>query len=109
LNKSPLLILLFVFVLGCQSAPRKMNAVVLGMPRKEVVLLMGTPAKTHREGNREVLQFNLHKSLDDPYAPDEAYWVFIEDNRVVQHGRERDFKSSSPPPREELAADIQVV
>jgi hypothetical protein len=109
LNKIPFLLFFLVLALGCQSAPRKMNAVQLGMPRKEVVLLLGTPAKTHRQDNREVLQFDLHQSLDDPYAPDESYWVFIEDNKVVQHGRERDFKSSSPPPREELAADIKVV
>lgn len=95
-------------MLGCQSAPRKMNAIELGMPRKEVVLLMGTPAKIHREGNREVLEFKLHKSLDEPYAPDEAYWVFIEDGRVVQHGSERQFKSTHPPQRDAIAADIKL-
>ena len=77
------------------------------MTRREVVLLMGTPAKIHTEGTHEVLQFNLHKSLDDPYAPDQPYWVFLEDGKVVRHGRDQDFKSTQPQQNEDITANIQ--
>ena len=85
-----------------------MNAVEIGMTRREVVLLMGPPDKVHSEGHREVLQYNLHQSLDQPYAPDEPYWVFIEDGKVIQHGRDRDFKSSQPKKDEEVTPRIRL-
>ena len=78
------------------------------MPRKEVVLLLGTPAKTHMQENREVLQFNLHPSLEDPYAEDVPYWVFIEDGRVVYHGRDQDFKAPEGQPKKEATPRIQI-
>lgn len=90
---------------GCQSAPRKMNAVEIGMPRKEVILLLGTPKKSGRQENREILQFGLHASLDDPYAEDQPYWVLIEDGRVVDHGRNQDF---SDPSREKKEVEPQI-
>ena len=98
-----------VFASGCQSAPRKMNAVEVGMSRREVVLLMGTPAKSYMQENREVLQFNLHKSLNEPYAEDVPYWVFIENGRVIYHGRNQDFKApSSQEKKEEPLPHLQI-
>jgi hypothetical protein len=94
------LIGIFLFAAGCQSAPRKMNAVEIGMPRKEVILLLGTPKKSARQENREILQFALHPSLDAPYAEDQPYWVLLEDGRVLDHGRNQDFSDPSKAKKE---------
>lgn len=61
------------------------------MPRREVILLLGTPAEQYQEGNREVLQFALHTSLNQSYVPDEPFWVFLEEGKVVRFGRGKDF------------------
>ena len=79
------------------------------MPRKEVVLLLGTPKKSARQENREILQFALHPSLDDPYGEDKPYWVLLEDGRVVDHGRNQDFKAAEGKPKKEVDPKIQII
>ena len=85
-----------------------MNSITVGMPRRDVVLFLGTPKKQHQEGFREVLEFPLHKDINDPYAPDESYWVFLEDGKVVKHGRGKDFKPAQQASGEDLNAQIRV-
>jgi hypothetical protein len=98
-----------LLVSGCKSEPpRKMNALEIGMSRRDVVLLMGSPYKVHTEGRREVLQYQLHKDINEPYAPDEPYWVFLEDGKVIQYGRNQDLKTSQPKSNEEVMPKIQV-
>lgn len=105
-----LLIFFLLCGLGCHSAPpKKMNALAVGMPRRDVLLLMGTPAWMQKEENKEIFAYRLRKSLSDPYAaPDKPYWVFLRDGKVVMHGRGEDFKSADPEMRKEiLEADIR--
>ncbi len=49
---------------------------------------MGSPDRVRELGaGKELLEYRLHKDINDPYAPDEAYWVFMENGKVVRHGK----------------------
>jgi hypothetical protein len=86
-------------LIGCRSSqPSASNSIVVGMPRRDVILLRGTPDRTLIQDNQEIFVYRLHQSLNEPYAPDVPYWVVMEQGKVVRHGRSEDMKKQMADP-----------
>lgn len=77
------------------------------MPRRDVVLLMGSPERIRESGpGKEILEYRLHQDINNPTAPDVPYWVFLEDGKVVRAGKPGEVEKSE---FQDFEANISLV
>jgi len=69
---------------GCATA-YKISDIRTGMSRAEVVTVLGNPAGTGVDGDREYLNYKLLESAHD-WGPT-PYTVVLQDGKVVSFGR----------------------
>ena len=75
----------FVFALaGCATSSSKLNEVHIGMPKSEVIGLLGQPDAMSAQANIEYLTYYLSNDLS---AREQPYMVRLVDARVESFGR----------------------
>jgi hypothetical protein len=78
------LIVAALFV-GCATST-KLNDVHIGMPKADVIALLGTPDSTSAQANVEYLTYYLLS--DSGYGRDQPYMIRLVDGKVESFGRE---------------------
>ena len=103
-NLGIFILVLSLFLSSCSSEPpRKMNSLEVGMTKQEVLLLMGSPDWMKSDGpGREIFAYRLRKDINQPTAQDDAYWVILEDGKVMMHGRDQDFRKTESKAYDEI-------
>ncbi|HYE30137.1 MAG TPA: outer membrane protein assembly factor BamE [Methylomirabilota bacterium] len=76
---------------GCASRSTKMNKLVLGMPREDVVRIMGKPHAVSAQGHVEYLTYNLVNRGGGDMQP---YTVRLINDRVEAFGEKSDFSTA---------------
>ena len=96
--KKVLIVLLTVALFSCAGAP-KMNKLMLGMTKLQVIDVMGEPDSTAAQAGTEYLKYNLWKDYWDrsPGNYSEPYFVRLVDDKVESYGRMGDFDSTKVP------------
>jgi hypothetical protein len=79
-----LAVLIVVLLAGCATA-EKLNDVRIGMPKDQVIALLGTPDSTSAQANVEYLTYYLEGDPD--YGRDRPYMVRVVDGKVESFGR----------------------
>ncbi len=86
---------------------RVTNLISIGMTRAQVIEVMGTPASSKGEFNKEILEYVLYPTGDSTLGDREYFWITLENGKVVQYGRAGDFGSAIPTDRREYDIKIQ--
>ena len=101
------ILIILILLLGCATTP-KINDVKLGMTKKEVVEVMGTPASTSAQGNTMYLNYSLY----DPHTGyRKLFYVKLVDDKVDSYGHREDSasaKTSGKKPTINLNVDMSV-
>ena len=84
---------------GCMAAiygtADQLNQISIGMPKEQVLKLLGTPKSTSASNGVEYLQYLWVKTTIAANANyPEDYFVAIQDGRVLSYGRTGDFDSA---------------
>ncbi|HZP60379.1 MAG TPA: SHOCT domain-containing protein [Opitutaceae bacterium] len=85
--KSKITALVFLFaalLAGCATAD-KLNQIQIGMPKSQVVAILGAPDSTSAQANVEYLTYYLEG--DPGYGRDRPYMVRVVDGKVESFGR----------------------
>lgn len=111
--KAIVLVALFVLA-SCATSVRKTNELNLGMSKKEVISILGTPDSTRGAGTETHLTYRLHEGAVENKIlrgiagvttfgivgndrDDKDYvFVFGADNNLVKFGRIGDFGTTAP-------------
>jgi len=101
-----ILTLFLMGLCGCATTKRS-NLIGLGMTKLEVIKIMGTPASSKGQSNKEILEYVLYPTWDSTWGNREYFWVTLENGKVVQYGRAGDFGSAMPTDRREYDIKIQ--
>ncbi|MBU1810545.1 MAG: DUF2845 domain-containing protein [Candidatus Omnitrophica bacterium] len=83
------------------------NLVSLGMTKAQVIKVMGIPASSKGEFDKEILEYILYPTVDLTWKDREYFWVTLENGKVIQYGRAGDFGSAMPTDRREYDIKIQ--
>lgn len=90
-------ILVLMILFGCATA-YKMNKVVLGMTKTEVIQALGKPVSVSAQGKSEYLNYKLSETSDDAACGwATPYYVRLVDGKVESYGRMGDFDSTKDP------------
>ncbi|MSU22301.1 MAG: hypothetical protein EXS32_00570 [Opitutus sp.] len=76
--------LLFFTLTACVTSSSKLNSVYLGMPKSEVVRLLGQPDRTSGQANIEYLTYYLS---NDASVHDQPYMIRLIGSKVESFGR----------------------
>ena len=106
MRKIFILSVVVILISGCVTTKRT-NLISLGMTKAEVTKIMGTPASSKGQSNKEILEYVLFPTWDSTWRDREYFWVTLENGKVVQYGRAGDFSSAMPTDRREYDIKIQ--
>ncbi len=80
-----LMLMMFVFVVGCGTSAQRLNQVSVGMTKQDVVRILGTPESASAANGQEVLVYTLSNSWNSQYW-NSKYRVVIQGGRVIAYG-----------------------
>lgn len=80
------------FVLFCSACATtsQMNDLSIGMNKREVISVMGSPDSTKASHGIETLIYTL---WDNSISYQRDYWVILKNGQVVEYGKASDLKS----------------
>jgi hypothetical protein len=92
-----LILVAVVVITGCASTT-KMNNLSVGMTKKEVISVMGSPGSTAApRGGAEILRYELRSRQDILVGGFSVYFVRLIDGKVDSYGKLGDFDSAKDP------------
>ncbi|SFA84899.1 Short C-terminal domain-containing protein [Collimonas sp. OK607] len=97
-----LTILLAFSLTGCMAmvfgTADQLNQLSIGMPKSDVLKLLGPPKSVSASGDTEYMQYSWVKTViaADANRPGD-YYVAIQSGKVSSFGRKGDFDSTKPP------------
>jgi outer membrane protein assembly factor BamE (lipoprotein component of BamABCDE complex) len=74
------------FITGCGTSATRLNDISVGMPKAEVIRILGTPESVRAQNGQEVLIYTLSNSWNSPVW-NENYYVQLQNGRVVSYGK----------------------
>ncbi len=87
--------LLAVVLSGCAANSSRMNKLVIGMPREDVIRVLGKPHVVSAQGNQEYLTYNFINRGAGDIQP---YSVRLINRRVEAFGEKSDFLAAKFAP-----------
>lgn len=94
-----LLVILFVFLVGCTGTTARLNRISLGMTKMEVIQEIGRPDSVSAKDNTEYLVYYwaTPKQIfgDENNLPE--YYIKLVDGKVESYGKKGDFDSTQVP------------